>query len=173
MRRLALLAAALVLAGCGGDEPCGDGAPQCLPDEPEAPVDDLPHLILYKSAEDGGPEAFMEALIGGKLDLSGPCVAIRTGGSEGRSVIVTTEGVVKRNDYGPYLEVGPHSFRDGDDIMSGGGFMGDYPQDESFLQEPIPEACKGDPKVQLSMIYPMPPEEAPVFNPPPPTDTIS
>lgn len=177
---VAILLAILASGGCGGEESGRDlttsdfegraGGPEPVPPLQQASA---PHLILYKSVQDGGPEAFMESLIGGTLDLSGPCVAIRSGDEP--HVIVTTEGRILVDEEGSLLRVGPHVFRDGDPIISGGGFMGDTPQNETILREPVPAACADAPKVQLSAIYPMPPEGfgpggtgEPRINPPPP-----
>ncbi|MCJ7422012.1 hypothetical protein [Sphingomicrobium astaxanthinifaciens] len=172
--RLALVLALAALAGCG-DRGDRDPAAGAIVSQPPAPADRLPHLILYKRAAEGGPDVFMEARIGGTLVLGGPCVGLYAS-RDGPHAIVTTAGTLGQDGEGIFLDVGPHRFRDGDRIVSGGGFIGEAPARADLLAAPIPEACEGMPLVELSMIYPAPPEgprQVPDAPPPPPSASLS
>ncbi|MCJ8190250.1 hypothetical protein [Sphingomicrobium aestuariivivum] len=164
--RAALVLALAALTACG-DKGARDMAEEEAGSRMPAPAGNQPHLILYKSAEEGGPEAFMEALIGGSLLLDGPCVAVDVGG--GPVTIVTTEGSLHEDGDGLFLRVGPHEFRHGDPIMSGGGALNGLPAD-GMLTAPVPEACREGPAVEMSYLYPAPPggPGQPPESPPPP-----
>ncbi|WP_265563473.1 hypothetical protein [Sphingomicrobium arenosum] len=167
--RIGLLAGlALLLPACAAEEAASPQETERRAARLPTPAEPLPHLILYKSADDGGPEVFMEALIGGTLDLNSPCVAVATGGEEGLNAIVTTEGVLGQDGDGLYLDVGPHRLRHGDAVMSGGGFLGEAFPRADMLQSTVPQTCAGMPLVEMSRLYPAPPQSSAPRTPPPP-----
>lgn len=147
-------AAALVLML--GSSACA--APQLQPD--------LPVLLRFQPPERGGPTALPEASPSGIVDLSGPCVALRTGTSGSTVIIASARASVGRDARGPYLQFGSHRFRHGDWAVGGGGYFDQLPVWP--LQSAVPPACSTGSYLIFSGAKPPARSSAPPRSPPPP-----
>ena len=170
-RTLCLALFGLPLAGCMAEEPHKANDETRVGELLPTPADPLPHLILYRSADDGGPAEYMQELISGLLDLQGPCVAIVA--QDVAHAVVTPEGVVGSDVEGAFLTVGPHQMRHGEAVLGPGGFMGEAFPRADMLQSTVPEGCGGMPLVEMAEIFPLPPTVAPAPQPAPPIATTS
>jgi len=166
VRHSAALTALLGLVACGSQRETSASA---QPDQASPTI----HFVQYKSPHQGGPEVFMEALIGGKLAVRGGCVGILLGGeAEFAPAVFHSEARLGRDRHGLFVESRGGIFRVGDDVQSGGGSL---PSDfsEALLKRPLPIECKRPLMVELSGLErpPRNPPTVPVNPPPPPIAT--
>ena len=128
------------------------------------------HLPRYRPPGEGGPEAFMEAGMGGTLALNGSCLGFAGGADAAFSTLVWPAGArLGRDARGLFVEVDGGRFRIGEFLTGGGGSM---PADftDARLERPFPVSCDRSRAVEFHSIAHRPggfpvPEPAP---PPPP-----
>jgi hypothetical protein len=128
------------------------------------------HFAQYRPFSQGGPEVFMEAILGGELQVRGRCLGLYLAESDAFYTIVWTAAARLGTDgEGVFVTEGAQRFRPGDEVIGGGGTM---PQDFSDHQlvAPFPKDCRGKGAVQLYGLKPpekgaVEPQPAP---PPPP-----
>ena len=168
MRRAALLLAAGVLPGCGGQAP---PVPQAPARVPAAVVVEPIHFPRYRSPADGGPEEFMQAGIGGVFTLRGRCLGLtEPDGSRFKTVIWTQRASLGRDERGLFVMEGGERFRPGEQVSGGGGGLSGDPIWP--LETPYPAEC-GAEMVQFyglsrpgrAILQPVPPPPPPPGRP--------
>jgi hypothetical protein len=160
------LAALLALAASG----CGSEPAQAPPRDPAA-VEAAPavHLPQYKPPGQGGPEAFMEAGMGGTLRLAGRCLGFADEKPGALMTIVwPSDARLGSDERGPFVQVGKERVRPGERLRGGGGTMlSDF--SDARLTRPFPEECDRSSAVEFHSIEREPWPEPAAVNPPPPT----
>ena len=128
------------------------------------------HLPQYRPPGAGGPEAFMEAGMGGILRLEGRCLGF-AGASPGSlmTIVWPSEARLGSDERGPFVAIGEERWRPGDDLKGGGGSL---PTDfnDAVLTRPFPAECDRSSAVQFHSIERAgtAPSPQPAVNPPPP-----
>ena len=167
MRGAALLLVAL-LAGC--ERKIADPPPGAVISDEKSfvrSVGPAPLLVTYKPASAGGPEVFREAIVGGVLDLAGPCVRVQGADGAMRLVVTIAGSALRRDSLGWFLPAGDDRLRHGATVESGGGEL-PAPPAAALLAVAVPPACAG-PTLEMSGIRRWQPRSDPsVAVPPPP-----
>ena len=148
MRRVAALAALLVAAACQQrteERPPAPPQEQAIPAQAEMRS---PVLLRYKSDEQGGPNAFMAAIVRGVLDFSGPCVRVQDSSGRFRTVVTAAGSRLARDSIGLYWPAGTDRLRHGSSAIGGGGEMPRLPAD-AVLDGAVPPACRPSPALEL------------------------
>ena len=161
-RRHAAALAFLIIAGAC-EKHDNKQQPALQPKQANAPEPEMPSPVLlrYKPAQEGGPGAFMAAIVRGVLDFSGPCVRLQHSSGQFRTVVSTAGSRLERDFAGLYWQVGNRRLRHGSSVIGGGGEMPQLPTDQ-VLDGPVPQACRTGPALEL--IGPQrydPPDEPP------------
>lgn len=159
----ATLLALIVLAGCESESVEKQAPP---PISARSGVADI-HFPQYRPPAEGGPEAFMEAGMGGVLALRGGCLGFI--GHDGRlqTIVWTPDARLGSDARGPFVAIGGSRFRPGDRLKGGGGTM---PSDFSDrpLTRPFPVECDRSRAIQFHSIEHGDWASNPLPPPPPP-----
>lgn len=135
---LAALAACGPSADEGAQDPAAAGVSAAAPEV---------HFPRYRPPGAGGPEAFMEAGIGGTLALRGPCLGFASE-SEFQTVVWPAEARLGSDAEGLFVAAGGERFRLGEFLIGGGGSMSADNIDRR-LETPFPADCDRAGAVEL------------------------
>ena len=126
------------------------------------------HFPQYLPSSRGGPEAFMEAMLGGELQVRGRCLGLYLAESgDFRTIVWSAKARIGTDERGIYVSEGGARFRPGDQVMGGGGTMPDDFSDNQ-LAAPFPDECRGKGAVQLYGLRLRERNPDPPQSPPPP-----
>ena len=174
MNPAGLLLTLAVLTACGA-EPGGREPSETARASSQARQDNRAgagvHFPKYLPPGRGGPDAYMEAGMGGVLTLEGRCLGFAARGGRGVQTIVwPPEASLGSDASGLFVAVGRERFRLGEDLRGGGGTM---PTDftDAPLARPFPTECDRTQAVQFHSIRRASevPSQPLVSPPPPPT----
>ena len=172
MKRAGLLLTFAVLTGCGAEletpQPSGPDVRQAATGSPNSTIASV-HFPKYLPPNRGGPEAFMEAGMGGDLAVRGRCLGLAGSGASGFQTVIWPAGAELGQDgVGLFVASAGDRFRLGERLSGGGGTL---PSDfsDTVLARPFPAECDLGEAIQFHSFKratEMP--NLPLVSPPPP-----